>query len=154
MLALEVAEVLDVEAVASAVVKATVDARKALGVRARRSAVTDDDRRRIKALGKLGPLLEVRGEVLDLRTTAGLRRAWVVVVERKLEELRRRSSRMRTDPALLGTWLRLSNLDRDAQQLLADGDEYDAPAARDAAGRPPTNPTDLSTYANLTGDLP
>ena len=45
----------------------------------------------VVALGKRfdDPLLELPDGVADLRTEAGLRRAWALVVRRKTEELRR-----------------------------------------------------------------
>lgn len=149
---LGIADVLDIDAVIVAVVDATVAARKALGSRARRS-ITEADGATVRSLAKLGPLVEVAGGVVvDVRTTAGLISAWRTVVDRKLEELRRRASRSRTDPAGLAHWLKLANLKRDAQGLLVDGVDLDTPQARAAPVGPPSNPTDLTAYAN-TGDL-
>lgn len=153
-------DALDPDRLAARVIDAAVAARRELGATARRTPITDDERRLVLGLRAAGDVIELPDGSADLRTEDGLTRAWRRVIARKAEELRRRAERRGEHLADLAVWLRLPSLAKDAPQLLADGDDLDdrRPAGARASPRrheAPQNGLDLAILpdlAHLPGD--
>lgn len=155
-------DALDPDRLTARVIDAATLARRELGATARRTPVTDDERRIVLGLrSSAGDLVDLPDGPADLRTEDGLTRAWRRVIARKAEDLRRRAERRGERLADLAIWLRLPSLAKDARQLLADGDDLDdrRPASARASPGPrheaPQNGLDLARLpdlAHLPGD--